>query len=213
MAPSDGGDSGSVTAGAGISMRLTAVAATASIVRGRVRRWLASLGWPASALDDVVLAVHEAVMNAVDHAYLTMDVGDVEVSGVVLTDRGSARAKVTVRDRGRWRPAPREPGYRGRGLLVMHGCMHEVDIRTGDGGTEVTMISAAVPVTVRGGARGPALLAAPRHEVRCRAERAAGTESAHAARRRRRSRGERRRGTGGRLRRRLRRSRRAAGAR
>lgn len=167
--PPDGGDRDPAASRAGIAMRLTAVAPTASIVRERVRRWLGPLGWPAHALDDVVLAVHEAVMNAVDHAYLAMDVGDVEVSGVVLVDRGGARAKVTVRDHGRWRTPPREPGHRGRGLLVMRGCMSEVDIRTGDGGTEVTMISAAVPVTVRGGARGPALLGTPRHEVSCRA--------------------------------------------
>lgn len=188
-------------------MRLTAVAATASIVRDRVRRWLGPLGWPANALDDVVLAVHEAVMNVVDHAYLTTDVGDVEVTGVVLADRGGARAKVTVRDRGRWRAAPRDPGHRGRGLLVMRGCMHEVDIRTGADGTEVTMISAAVPVTVRGGARGPALLGTPRHEVSCRAE------SAGATRRRPRRSRERRRGPDGSAWWRRRRARRAARAR
>jgi serine/threonine-protein kinase RsbW len=198
-------------------MRLTAVAATASIVRERVRRWLGPLGWPANALDDVVLAVHEAVMNVVDHAYVTMEVGDVGVTGVVLTERGGARAKVVVRDRGRWRTASREPGYRGRGLLVMRGCMHEVDIRTGDDGTEVTMISTAVPVTVRGGTRGPALLAAPRHEVSCRAESTESTERAPssraARRRRRRPRGECRGGPDTGLRRRLRRARRAAGTR
>ena len=40
------------------------------VARYQVRRWLAALSWPAAALDDIVLAVSEAVTNAVEHAYV-----------------------------------------------------------------------------------------------------------------------------------------------
>jgi hypothetical protein len=38
-------------------------------VRRQLRRWLEVLGWPREHADDLLLAVDEAVSNAVEHAY------------------------------------------------------------------------------------------------------------------------------------------------
>lgn len=40
------------------------------VVRASVRRWLAGLAWPEDPAEDIVLAVHEAVSNVIEHAYL-----------------------------------------------------------------------------------------------------------------------------------------------
>ena len=61
----------------------------------------------------LVLAAGELCANAVEHAYPADGGGSVEVAlarepGGVLT--------LVVRDRGRWRPPPADPGERGRGL-------------------------------------------------------------------------------------------------
>lgn len=128
-----------------LHIRLLGVPAAASVIRGRLRRWLDTLGWPAPELDDVVLAVHEAVTNSVEHGYGGIDAGDVEVVGTRVVDGGSQRARIVVRDDGLWRP-PRAPGYRGRGLTVMRGCMAEVELRPGPAGTEVEMLSVPVPI-------------------------------------------------------------------
>lgn len=148
-----------------MSARLLALPATASIVRDRLRRWLRGLGWPDPALDDVVLAVHEAVSNVIDHAYLGGEPGDVQVAGVVITNADGTRwVRVSVRDWGVWRPPPDNPGYRGRGLHVMRGCMDRVNINIGDSGTEVVMISVTVPM-LSTGRRGPAVLGRPVKEI------------------------------------------------
>lgn len=128
-----------------LRIRLLGVPAAASVIRGRLRRWLDELGWPEHELDDVVLAVHEAVTNSVEHGYSGIDAGDVEVVGTRVVDGGSQRARIVVRDDGRWRP-PRAPGFRGRGLRVMRGCMAEVEVRPGTEGTEVEMLSVPVPI-------------------------------------------------------------------
>jgi anti-sigma regulatory factor (Ser/Thr protein kinase) len=52
---------------------------------------------------------------------------------------------VIVQDRGRWRPAPAESGFRGYGITVMRGCMHTVNIESSPDGTSLTLISSAVP--------------------------------------------------------------------
>lgn len=129
--------------GADFEVRLSAVPAAASIVRGRLRDWLEGLGWPEAELDDVVLAVHEAVSNSVEHGYTGVEPGEVSVHGRVAEDRGGRVAHVVVRDGGRWRP-PRAPGFRGRGLPVMRGCMAGVEIRTDASGTVVELRSPAV---------------------------------------------------------------------
>jgi serine/threonine-protein kinase RsbW len=137
--------------GKNLSLRLVAEAAAPSVVRGRVRRWLEGHGWPEDAIDDVVLAVHEAVANVVDHAYPPGARGEVAISASLLSDGPHRRrVHVVVKDRGRWRPPPADPGYRGRGLQMVRGCMDVVDILPGtDGrhGTKLTMLSAAVGTT------------------------------------------------------------------
>lgn len=128
-----------------LQVRLLAVPAAAALVRDRLRRWLDAWAWPELELDDVVLAVHEAVSNSIEHGYGGVDAGEVEVVGTRLCDGDRQRARLTVRDGGRWR-TPCEPGYRGRGLPVMRGCMDEVEIRPGPAGTEVEMLSRPVPL-------------------------------------------------------------------
>ncbi len=128
-----------------LQVRLLAVPAAASLVRERLRHWLDVWAWPDHDLDDVILAVHEAVTNSIEHGYGGVDAGEVEVVGTRLRDGEHQRVRFTVRDSGRWRP-PRDPGFRGRGVSVMQGCMDEVEIRPGPAGTEVEMLSQPVPV-------------------------------------------------------------------
>lgn len=132
-----------------LQVRLVGVPAAARDVRRRIRDWLGGLGWPDDETDDVVLAVHEAVANSVEHGYGGVAAGDVEVTGERIVDGGRQRVRFVVRDEGRWRP-PRDPGYRGRGLLVMRGCMADVDVRPGAAGTEVVLVSRPLPVTTAG---------------------------------------------------------------
>jgi serine/threonine-protein kinase RsbW len=125
---------------AGFEARLVAVPASASIVRDRLRAWLGALGWPDPELDDVVLAVHEAVTNSIEHGYAGVEPGDVVVSGRVDRGRDGRFVHLVVRDTGRWR-TPRDPGFRGRGLPVMRGCMDGVTVRGDRTGTVVEMRS------------------------------------------------------------------------
>lgn len=129
-----------------LHVRLQAVPAAASIVRERIRRWLTGFGWPEAELDDVVLAVHEAVANSVEHGYAGTGAGEVHIAGTRTLHGDGQRVRVVVRDEGRWR-TPTEPGYRGRGITVMRGCMADVELNPGADGTEVAMVSRPVPAS------------------------------------------------------------------
>lgn len=101
------------------------------VVRAAMRHWLAGLTWPDDPAEDIVLAVHEAVSNAVEHAYPSPDHDPDEASNsagnvvcvraVVKTDPpttawkahlsatatgrgGDRRVQVSVADHGRWQP-------------------------------------------------------------------------------------------------------------
>jgi len=52
-----------------ISMVLMADPVSLSVVRERFRRWLGALCWPQREIDDVVMAVNEAVTSAVEHTH------------------------------------------------------------------------------------------------------------------------------------------------
>ena len=109
------------------------------------REWifhqLRETGWSEGCLQDVALAVDEAVQNAVEHG--SEPDGEIRID---LTMRGDA-AEVCVRDRGRpgavpptGEPcAPGEHSIRGRGRLIMSN-LADVDWRPADGGgTEVRL--------------------------------------------------------------------------
>jgi serine/threonine-protein kinase RsbW len=102
--------------------------------RRDVQRWAADRGLPAELADDLVLAVHEALANVADHAYPD---GGAEAGVDVECADGVVEA--VVRDRGSWREPPADPGWRGRGLVIMRGLADEVDVRRGPSGTEVRM--------------------------------------------------------------------------
>jgi anti-sigma regulatory factor (Ser/Thr protein kinase) len=114
-------------------------------IRRRLRGWLDGWGWPGDELDDIVMAVDEAVANVVDHAYrLHPAPGDVRVYAWITALTLARRVTISVTDRGRWRPVPARPGYRGRGLLMMSTCMAAVHIEHNAGGTAVTLSSRPV---------------------------------------------------------------------
>lgn len=120
-----------------------------SVARARVRRWLAEWAWPEDQLDDIVLAVSEAVSNAIEHAYLNQPPGTVDVcGGIEITPCKQQRATITVRDHGRWRPIPIHHDNRRRGIPLMRACMGTVTIGQPNDdpvGTQVVLRSKAIP--------------------------------------------------------------------
>jgi anti-sigma regulatory factor (Ser/Thr protein kinase) len=85
--------------------------------------------------------VDEAIANVVDHAYPQFeDPGDVAVA-IEMGQHPNGRECIvaSVSDRGRWRPPPSDPGYRGRGLPLMKCCTAWLRIERSDLGTRVVM--------------------------------------------------------------------------
>src|SRR2546421_1970448 len=103
-------------------------------VRAQVAAWAGRLGLSAEAVDDIVLATHEALANIADHAYPEGG-GDAELDAACV----DGEVRVVVRDHGRWRPAPPDPGWRGRGLVLIAGLAEHVDVRRAGAGTSVAM--------------------------------------------------------------------------
>lgn len=132
-----------------LRLALPADPIAASVARHRLRRWLAALAWPAVELEDIVLAVSEAVSNATEHAYLHGSSGLVDVGGEVeITPGGQRRVVVVVRDHGRWRCPPIDDENRRRGVPLMRACMDTVTIGSphdAGGGTCVALRSKPIP--------------------------------------------------------------------
>jgi len=132
-------------------------------VRARLRDWLQIHQWPANRIDELVLAVSEAVSNCVEHGYRTpcdtvehtndgssdnLDrlENTVDVRGhLTVHDDGYSQVVLTVRDQGRWRVPDTRPTTRGRGLALMRGCAEDMDLRHTDHGTTVVLRSRPVP--------------------------------------------------------------------
>lgn len=96
-----------------------------------------------------MLAVSEAVTNAVEHAYLDQPPGVVEVrGGIEATSCGERRVTVIVRDHGRWLVAPTDDKHRHGGIALMRACTDTVTIGQPDDsrvGTWVVLRSRPVP--------------------------------------------------------------------
>jgi anti-anti-sigma factor len=118
-----------------VVLDLPAVPATLPAVRRRLGAWLAALGMGEQDRVGVMVAVGEACANAVEHAYRGQQPGPMHLAAGVDVD---GILTVTVRDRGAWRPPDRDPGDRGRGLLIMRQLVDRVELAEDDG-TTVTL--------------------------------------------------------------------------
>ena len=119
-------------------LRLDLVATPAALpgVRRRLGAWLADLGMGEQDRVGVMVAVGEACANAAEHAYRGTEPGPMSVSAHVDLD---GVLTVTVRDEGHWRPPDRDPGDRGRGLLIMRQLVDTVTFDEQPRGTTVTL--------------------------------------------------------------------------
>ncbi len=118
-----------------LSLDLPAVPAALPTVRRHLGAWLAGLGMGEQDRVGVMVAVGEATANAAEHAYRGTAPGRMQVVAAVDVD---GQLTVTVRDQGRWRPPDRDPGDRGRGLLIMRQLVDGVVLQ-GEHGTTVTL--------------------------------------------------------------------------
>jgi anti-anti-sigma factor len=111
--------------------RLPADPARLRGVRRTVTAWALAAGLPEDGIDDLQLALGEALANAVEHAYAGNGGGGGCEYRLERTADGSI--DVCVRDEGVWRPAPADRGHRGRGLELISALATEVEVaRTTD---------------------------------------------------------------------------------
>lgn len=114
---------------------LPADATRLSGLRRGLEEWLVDIGAGEGDIASIEIAVLEAVTNSIEHAYPD-GAGTVRVEAHL---DGRGRVCVTVVDEGTWRPAPADPGRRGRGLMMMRGTMDTVEIEQGPGGTTLLL--------------------------------------------------------------------------
>jgi anti-sigma regulatory factor (Ser/Thr protein kinase) len=103
-------------------------------LRRAIAEWATRAGASAETCEDVVLAVNEAVANAMEHAY---GPGDARVE-VAAQRSGLGALAVQVRDFGHWRAGRPDDGG-GRGLALIRNLMDDVTVDTTPDGTIVHM--------------------------------------------------------------------------
>jgi anti-sigma regulatory factor (Ser/Thr protein kinase) len=121
-----------------LRIRLPAIPASLAVIRARLRTWLPTAQVTPSATAEVLLAVGEAVSNAVEHA-VRGTAGDVEVE---VTARATTTGlALTVKDNGRWQAPPRSErsAQRGHGSRLMNALVDTVTITPTPQGTTVEM--------------------------------------------------------------------------
>jgi serine/threonine-protein kinase RsbW len=112
----------------------TATAQNIARVRREFATWLAVDLAAGDLLDDLILAVYEALANVSDHAYTDTPAG---VGALQLTaHRAHESLRITISDRGRWRPTTNAP-FRNRGLPLIRQLIAQVHIETTASGTVV----------------------------------------------------------------------------
>jgi signal transduction histidine kinase/FixJ family two-component response regulator len=122
-----------------LELRPPAVATAARETRRRLRPWLAAHSFDPDAASDAVVAVSEAVVNAVEHSGITPN-----EQLTVRARLASGRLDITVRDTGRWRRTREDP-LRGFGLKLMRSLMDTVNIDERGDGTRVELTLTADP--------------------------------------------------------------------
>jgi serine phosphatase RsbU (regulator of sigma subunit)/anti-sigma regulatory factor (Ser/Thr protein kinase) len=101
-------------------------------IRRAVSRWLEDLEVPPAVGREIVMAVHEASANVVEHAY-----GPAGGTITITAKHEGDQVEVLVRDSGTWRGSSR--GDRGNGLRLMRGLMDHVLVYTSAAGTVMVL--------------------------------------------------------------------------
>ncbi|MCP2163745.1 ATP-binding protein [Goodfellowiella coeruleoviolacea] len=105
-------------------------------LRARLGGWLRTVGVADQAGRDLVLAMNEAATNAVEHAYAGAGTGVVRLRAALCADRW---IQVDVIDHGHWRQPSGGLPDRGRGMLIMRGCVDDLGVSGTSSGTTVTL--------------------------------------------------------------------------
>jgi PAS domain S-box-containing protein len=109
---------------------IEAVAST----RAELRSWLARSGVTPEMLTDVLIAAGEAVANSIEHGHRDRPGGPITLHATTFGDG----LRVTVAETGSWKPRRiQADNTRGRGIDLMRGLVHDVEIHSGDSGTTV----------------------------------------------------------------------------
>ncbi|ANZ28570.1 anti-sigma regulatory factor (plasmid) [Rhodococcus sp. WB1] len=119
--------------------QLPALASELTVLRYGLSSWLSRVGLAEDSRADVLVAVYEALANAVEHAYRDRAP---EVVAVDATYHARQHVlEITVADRGRWRTPTPQPTLptRGRGLRLIDALTTHTELTTTDTGTTVTM--------------------------------------------------------------------------
>jgi serine/threonine-protein kinase RsbW len=106
-----------------------------ALVRRELKVWASTVGLSVPDADGLLLASYEALANAAEHAYSGHGPRVVDL----VATKQNGYVEVTVRDYGCWRPEPADPGFRGRGLLMIRNLAHDAEIRKEPDGTTVRM--------------------------------------------------------------------------
>jgi anti-sigma regulatory factor (Ser/Thr protein kinase) len=104
--------------------------------RSELRGWLGRVGVDPEQVQNVLIAVGEAVSNAIEHGHRNTPDGTVTLRACAYADQ----LRVTIRDTGTWKEnRPGENIRRGRGLALMRGLMDDFSIHSDPGGTTVDL--------------------------------------------------------------------------
>jgi serine/threonine-protein kinase RsbW len=126
-----------------LHLEVPATAAYVGRLRRAVRRWLSLALGDEDAVDNLTLAVSEALENAAEHAYA----GHEEVGTMTLAASRELAAPyaviITISDTGTWRAPAQHAGYRGRGLALIEELARTSTVDPGPTGTTVTLRHAA----------------------------------------------------------------------
>ena len=119
-----------------------AVPPSLATVRATTRGWARDAGLAGEHVDAAVLAVHEAVVNAIVHGY---DGGSAGASVRVEAETAGGCLSLTVSDRGAgFRPRRTSPGY-GLGLALIAQLADDLEVRDGARSGVVVRIGFRLP--------------------------------------------------------------------